>query len=579
MTSCAIYATDGLSYDMLYYTADFETTADDLTETRVWAWAVCTLKTYDITTGTNIEGFLKWCENAPNARVYFHNLKFDGKFIVDSLLNAGWEWIETVGEQAPYRFTTLISDMNQFYSIKLFFKKGHYIEFCDSLKVISLPVAKIPAAFGFEQEDAKLSIDYTEHRSEDHELTEEEIEYISADVRIVARALGELIDHGATRITAGSNAIAEYKKTIGGEKGFRRTFPVCDYDAEIRPCYKGGFTYVNPEYKGKDIGAGIVLDVNSLYPSVMASVCGELLPYGDPVLFEGKYEHDERYPLYVQTVHIDFTLKPDHIPCIQLKGNLSFLPTEYVRDSKGEQTLVLTSVDLELLEDHYDINSIRYGKGWKFKASRALFEKFIMAANEEKIEAARTKNAGKRYMAKLKMNSSYGKMATNPVKRCRKPMLGDDGIVHYVMMNPEHTDGMYLPVGAFITAWARNKTIRAAQAVKHRFIYADTDSLHLAGTEIPEELDVDEFRLGAWKVESEFRRARFLRPKTYIEDDVKTGKLTIHCAGLPERCHENVTWENFRVGAKYPGKLYSKTVKGGIILYEGDFVIRKELDI
>ena len=73
---------------MLYYTADFETTADDLTETRVWAWAVCTLKTYDITTGTNIEGFLKWCENAPNARVYFHNLKFDGKFIVDSLLNA-----------------------------------------------------------------------------------------------------------------------------------------------------------------------------------------------------------------------------------------------------------------------------------------------------------------------------------------------------------------------------------------------------------------------------------------------------------------------------------------------------------
>ena len=35
-------------------------------------------------------------------------------------------------------------------------------------------------------------------------------------------------------------------------------------------------------------------------------------------------------------------------------------------------------------------------------------------------------------------------------------------------------------------------------------------------------------------------------------------------------------WDNFHVGAKFPGKLYSKTVKGGIILYEGDFVIRKE---
>ena len=70
------------------------------------------------------------------------------------------------------------------------------------------------------------------------------------------------------------------------------------------------------------------------------------------------------------------------------------------------------------------------------------------------------------------------------------------------------------------------------------------------------------------------QRARFLRPKTYIEDE--GGKLTVHCAGLPESCHPHVTWDNFHVGAKFPGKLYSKTVKGGIILYEGDFVIREE---
>ena len=145
---------------MQYFTADFETTADDLTRTRVWAWAACTLKTYDITTGTSIEGFVEWCERAPDARVYFHNLKFDGKFIISHLLDAGWEWIPSHGEQAPYRFSTLISDMNQFYTIKLYFGRGHYIEFCDSLKIISLPVAKIPKAFGFEEEDAKLEIDY-----------------------------------------------------------------------------------------------------------------------------------------------------------------------------------------------------------------------------------------------------------------------------------------------------------------------------------------------------------------------------------------------------------------------------------
>ena len=562
---------------MQYFTADFETTADDMTETRAWAWAVCALKTYEIKYGTDIDGFFEWCEQAPNSRVYFHNLKFDGNFILWALLSSGWEWVPSSNESAPYTFTTLISDMNQFYTITLYYKKGHFVEFCDSLKIIALPVEKIPKAFGFESEDAKLEIDYTEHREIGHRLTPEEIEYLSADVRIVARALGELIDHGATRITAGSNAIAEYKKTIGGDKGFRRLFPVCDYDAEIRPAYRGGFTYVAPEYKGLDIGSGIVLDVNSLYPSVMAGVCGEILPYGDPILYEGEYEHDDRYPLYIQTVDVDFVLKPDHIPCIQLKGNLSFLPTEYVKDSKGEQTLVLTSIDLALLKDHYDIISIRYGVGWKFKASATLFKDFILAANAEKEEAARTGNAGKRFIAKLKMNTIYGKLATQLIKRSKRPMLGNDGIVHYVMLEPEQTEGMYLPAGAFITAWARNKTIRAAQKVKSRFLYADTDSLHLAGTDIPEELDVDDYRLGAWKVESEFSRARFLRAKTYIEDDIEEDGLTVHCAGLPERCHEHVTWENFKPGAKYSGKLYSKTVKGGIILYEGDFVIREEL--
>ena len=32
---------------------------------------------------------------------------------------------------------------------------------------------------------------------------------------------------------------------------------------------EGGFTYLNPKFKGKIVKKGVVLDVNSLYPSVM----------------------------------------------------------------------------------------------------------------------------------------------------------------------------------------------------------------------------------------------------------------------------------------------------------------------
>lgn len=43
--------------------------------------------------------------------------------------------------------------------------------------------------------------------------------------------------------------------------------------------YRGGFTYCNPKYKEKIVGKGVVLDVNSLYPSILYGCNGEVMPY------------------------------------------------------------------------------------------------------------------------------------------------------------------------------------------------------------------------------------------------------------------------------------------------------------
>jgi hypothetical protein len=99
----------------------------------------------------------------------------------------------------------------------------------------------------------------------------------------------------------------------------------------------------------------------------------------------------------------------------------------------------------------------------------------------------------------------------------------------------------------------------------------------LIGTYIPEELDVDPVRLGAWKHESTFKRARFLRQKSYVEDELQedgTTHFKITCAGMPEQCYPYVTWENFHTGSKYLGKLQMKHVKGGIVLKDIDFSIK-----
>ena len=93
-------------------------------------------------------------------------------------------------------------------------------------------------------------------------------------------------------------------------------------------------------------------------------------------------------------------------------------------------------------------------------------------------------------------------------------------------------------------------------------------SYFLIGTDIPDNLDISPTKLGAWKHESTFTRARFLKQKTYAEES--DGKLTVTCAGMPYACHEHVTWENFHIGSVYDGKLKQKRVRGGVILEKGE---------
>ena len=250
-----------------------------------------------------------------------------------------------------------------------------------------------------------------------------------------------------------------------------------------------------------------------------------------------------------------------------------FQPNEYITDTKDEVvTLNLTSVDLQLLKDQYNITYIEYIGGYKFRSCDNAFKEYIDKWNAVKVKATLDGNKGMRQIAKLMLNNLYGKFATNPVAQSKMPVLDEDGMIRYKLLPEEARKPVYIPVGVFITAWARNKTIRSAQAVYDRFLYADTDSLHLIGTDIPDNLDISPTKLGAWKHESTFTRARFLKQKTYVEES--DGKLTVTCAGMPYACHEHVTWENFHIGSVYDGKLKQKRVRGGVILEKGEHTIK-----
>lgn len=555
---------------MALFTADFETTADP-TDCRVWACGICEIGNPDNFIYTNdIDGFIEWARKQRKVTTYFHNLKFDGEFILCWLFENGFKFVADRRDLEKNTFTTLISDKGQFYSMEICFERKGKEKDCltiyDSLKILPFSVAAI--AKGFNLPISKLEIDYNETREKGHILTKEEIDYLRNDVEIMARALHILFEQGLTKMTQGSNALYDYKRTVG-TKNFSKWFPIPEYDSDIRQSYKGGFTYLNPKYKEIDLQEGIVLDVNSLYPSVMYY---QPLPYGEGIFFKGKYEPDKIYNLHVQMFTCQFDLKPGYIPTIQLKNNLAFVPTQYLESSDGEDvTLCLTNVDMELFFEHYEVYNIEWHSGWKFKSTVGLFKEYIDKWNKVKMESTINGNKAMRTLAKLMLNALYGKFALNPNVQSKIPWY-DNGVVKYKLGEKESRDPIYIPVGTFITAWARYKTISSAQKVYDRFVYADTDSLHLIGTDIPDMLEVDPVKLGAWKHESTFTRARFIRQKSYIEEI--DGELNITCAGMPDRCYQYVTWDNFHTGMSYDGKLRMTHVNGGIVLKDIPFSIK-----
>lgn len=240
---------------MKKFTADFETATWLENETWVWAWAVCEIGNEEnIVIDNNIDSFMDFCKNSKNSTFYFHNLKFDGEFIIYWLLKHGFIHVTNKEDIESGTFTTLISQFGQFYQIIVYFYKDRKhtkkITFIDSYKIIPFAVEDISRSFNLPI--SKLEIDYNKPRELGHKITEEEKSYITNDVKIVALALNTIFNEGLTRMTEGSNALYDFKRIVTNNK-FEHWFPELDYeiDKDIRQAYKGRFYLSKPDLQGK----------------------------------------------------------------------------------------------------------------------------------------------------------------------------------------------------------------------------------------------------------------------------------------------------------------------------------------
>lgn len=650
------------------------------TSTEVWAAASVELGTEDVMIFHSIDELYEYyCGIGENIIAYFHNLKFDGNFWLSFLLqkmhyqhaftvqdeaSGAVEW-KANWEMQPCSVKYVISDMGQWYTITIKTPQNKIILLKDSLKLMPFSLKQIGKAFRTKHQ--KLEMEYKGERRAGCTISPEELKYIANDVLVLKEALEFMFSQGHKKLTIGACCLAEYKSIMG--EYYNDLFPdlyQIPIDAEqygaptagdyIHKSYKGGWCYLVKSKEQKEYNTGVTADVNSLYPSVMHSESGSDYPVGkpkfvkvddtcppqmkyDPFWYQlpSKPKHFNEYGTFTfLRLKTRFYLKDGKLPFIQIKGSWMYkgteaLETSDIRNKDGTYSttyydldgnlhdtrveLTLTQTDFVLLREHYNLVDYELLDYCEFASTVGLFDDYI----NKYAEIKKTSKGAMRTLAKLFLNNLYGKMASSTNSSFKVAFIKDDNSIGFYEVQANDKDPGYIAVGSAITSYARNFTIRAAQANyygkdKRGFIYADTDSIHCDLK--PDELKaitVHPSNFCCWKLESTWDFAWFVRQKTYIEHVVQEDLedcdpyYNIKCAGMPKKCKDlfelsfdpavaqsiadgNVdtkytadeveflsktrTFKDFKIGLAVPGKLLPRRIAGGVLLVDKYFTMR-----
>ena len=552
-----------------WYVADFETTTEKFYEefgnTQVWLYAISDENGNITHWGRNIEDFIEVLrKNYNRCLIYFHNLKFDGSFILNYLINNGFKYCDRVDNNKGRSYSTLITDDGQFYQIQIHFGRGENIKIQDSLKLLPFKVKKIAEDFGLPIK--KGIIDY-----DTYTITEETLDYVFNDVSIVALALKEIKQNGMTQMTTASCAYHNFKDNFL----FMNTyFPMLDKDFLIRyrDGYRGGRSQVNPRFANKVLNNVKRFDVNSMYPYIMYS---QELPYGKPI----KIDKIGQYKFELYQILVSFKLKPNHLPTLLKKGSMFGGTDTYYTETEQPEIIYISSVDYELLLRHYDILFINFIEMWGFKTNKYMFTNYI----DTWYEVKQREKGAKRIIAKLMLNSLYGKFGSNCVGKTKIPFLNEEGVLSFEYSEVQDKRRYYLPIAIAITSYAHKLIDDAICSVGiDNFIYCDTDSVHTL-KDLPIEM-IDNKELGKFKLEGIEKTSKYVRQKTYVYSEEIDNHLeyNITCAGMDDNSKqyaiqkygENI-FDVFGVGFEIEGfKLLPKQVKGGVILCKTTFKIK-----
>lgn len=492
----------------IYY-ADFETTQPTNNKVEVYLW--CVVSGEFVKTGYNIASFIDFLKTIKGV-IYFHNLKFDFSYIhffcLKNKLNL-----------------QILEKKGMLYSVKLF-----NVEIRDSMNF--LPITLKEVGENYCTKFKKTSIDYEVYAP--HVATQEEIDYCIMDCRVLEEGLTNYLNtmiDVLTEANATYSAGKVFKKITNAGIAFEAFKELSDFDEicpkttqseydAFRPAYKGGYVYSNPKGIVKDVQ---MIDCNSMYPYIYSTLD---MPYGKPFKFINESEKN-RYKFYIININIKYDLRDGFIPIIG-GGVGKYGSTIYKSSSEGlYETLTLCNIDFELIQEFYDIDyTFNWGCGFNVK------EKMFKDYCDVFLKVKNANKGPKRNVAKVMLNSPYGKTAMNGLSEIKRWYIDDeDEIVKSEITGYQVDDSIYqyIPIAIQITAGARRLLLQTAKKIGFENVYyMDTDSIKFKYKETG--INYNGNILGDWKDEGRCELFKTIAPKKYVY--YHDGVIEFTCAGF-----------------------------------------------
>ena len=455
-----------------------------------------------------------------------------------------------------WTYESVHNDMGARYAYKLWVQYHnanrhdyvHAVEYRDFMKLITGGLARLLKDLKVTDNDGnpirKLTMNYQNVITEVDGISDDDIAYCENDVKglyfaikmfnqtIEEQSNGELHIFGENTnvMTAGGFAKHELLRSLYPNlkdkrtriKAYQKAHPLTKAQDEYvrnNHLYRGGISYVNPYYRGKLLTGRKMMryDVNSEYPYSMAKI-NDLVgkPQRVKLTEYDAMKNKEDFEAVFILTSVYGIVKQNYF-------GLWYDPfkKDFVDNIEEMGTHLIFERELNEMAQWYDDFTYTCDEVLLWKRGNKVYAPFVNENYALKAQAKKDKNPTLQATTKLKLNSSYGKLAER-VERIKGhyELNESTGAIHFVRDEVESDTGasMNVVIGALVTCVARCYILSKIREVcgadiKHTFVYIDTDSIHA----FADYEKADAYKLGGLKLEATCEAVKYIAPKTYID--------------------------------------------------------------